>query len=166
MFSGFGILAVILTVFVSFNNPRAILWVTLGSLKVLICSIYVQIDFPNVNVSMPEPVFVSLIFTAVFCHLLEKYRVFEWELVLQRLVFLSLVITAAKFLHVPVVSQVSESLNTILYALSFLLIFANSLCKAGLLKTNQIKSLNRFLKSIGANSKELEKKGGWVQRWY
>ena len=163
---GFGASAAIATIFISFNNPRAILWVTLGSLKVLVCSIYVQISFPNGNIQMPDPFFVTLIFTAIFYHLLEKYRVFEWELVLQRLVFLSLFTTAAKFLNVPVVSQAYGPLNTVFYVLSFCLIFANSLCKAGLLKTSQIKGLNRFLKSIGANSKQLEKKKGWAQRWY
>lgn len=166
MFFGIGAAAVIATIFVSFNNPRAIFWVTLGTAKVLICSLYDQIDLSGFKFWLPDALFISIIFTAFFCHLLEKYRIFEWELILYRLVSLSLIISAAKFFNVPVISTFYVPLIIALYAISFVLIFANSLCKAGLLHSKYTKRLNRFLKSIAANSKEVQKKQGWIQRWY
>lgn len=166
MFYGLGALAAIFTVLISYNNPRAIFWVGLGSLKVLVCSLYVQVALPNVNLWMPDGIFVSLIATTVFCHLLEKYRVFEWELVLYRLVFLSMLISAANFLGIPFVSDFYGPLNIVLYATSFILIFANSLLYAGVLSTNKIKRLNRALKYIGCNSKQLHKERGWAERWF
>lgn len=166
MFFGLGAAAVVVTVLISYNNPRAIFWVLLGSAKVLICSVYVHVMLPNVNGWAPDGVFVSLIATALFCHILEKYRVFEWELVLYRLVFLSMIISAGNFLGIPFVSDFYTPLNMVLYAVSFVLIFANSLLKAGVLSSNKIKRLNKVLKSMGCNSKQLHKERGWVERWF
>ena len=165
MLYGLGAFAVLATVVISFNNPRAIFWVTLGSAKVLFCSLYVHMSYLNVNLWFPDDVFVSLIATAIFCHLLDKYRIFRWELVLYRLVLLSMIVSAGKFFGVPILSQLHTPLNILLYSASFALIFVNSLLKAGLLTGDNIKRLNRFLKTIGCNSKELEKTGGWAQRW-
>lgn len=166
MLYGFGAVAVVATVLISFNNPRAIFWVLLGSAKVLFCSLYVHTNLFYVNVWAPDGVFVSLIGTAIFCHVLDKYRVYEWELMLYRLVFLSLIISAAKFLNIPVISDFYGPLNIVLYAVSFILICANSLLKAGLIDSDKVKKLNRFLKSIRCNSKPLQKNRGWVERWY
>ena len=166
MLIGFGAIAVIATAIISLNNPRAIFWLALGSVKILLCFFCVYFEFQNFDFGGSNGVFVSLICTAIFCHLLEKYRVFEWELVLLRLVSLSLVISAAKFLNIPVISQFYEPLNTVLYSVSLVLIFVNSLLKARLLSGDFTKKLNRFLKSIGCNSRHLKKKGGWVERWY
>ena len=166
MFIGLGAIAVGATVMISANNPRAIIWIALGSLKVILTYFCVHYDLKHLDFGGPDGAFISLIYTAIFCHLLEKYRVFEWELVLLRLVSLSLVISAAKFLSIPVIAQFYGPLNIVLYGASIILIFVNSLLKARLLSGSFTRKLNRFLKSIGCNSKQLEKKGGWVERWY
>ena len=166
MFIELGAIAVVATVMISANNPRAIFWIALGSFKILLCSLYVHFVPSGHNFDLPDGAFISLILTGVFCQLLDKFRVFEWELVLLRLVLLSLAISAAKFLSIPVLSQFYGPLNAVLYSASLVLIFVNSLLKARLLNGDFTRKLNRFLKAIGCNSRQLEKKRGWVERWY
>ena len=165
MFFGLGAVAAIATVIISFNNPRAIFWIMLGTMKVLICSLYVQVSLPNFILWAPDGLFVSLIFTSVFCHLLERYYVFKWEMVFQRFVLISVLFSLADFLNVPLGSVIYENVNTFLYAVCLALIFANSLVKARILNGNQNIKLNALLRRIGCNSKHVNRKHGWAERW-
>ena len=164
MFFGLGGAATITTVIISFNNPRGLIWLLLGTVKVLICSTYVHVDLLNVN-WIPKPLYLIIITTAVFSHLIEKYGKFEWELVLYRLMLLSAGILIASLLHVPWISDQRDYLIAIVYLFALTLIFVNSLARAHVLSGDQVQKLNRLLKNLGCNCQPFERQNGWVRRW-
>ena len=165
MLFGLGAFALVTTLVISYQNPRAIFWLLLGSAKVLICSFYDLAILPYGMGWAPDGLFVSLIATAVFCHLLEKYHIYEWELVLYRLVFFSMLVSAARFLDMPVISELYDALIYTAYGASFVLIFANSLKKSELLDEQTNQALDGMLSALGANSRRISRKQGWAQRW-
>ena len=166
MLLGFAAFGLVTTLVISYQNPRAVFWLLLGSAKVLICSIYDYAILPYGIGWAPDGIFVSLIATAMFCHLLEKYHIYEWEMVLYRLVFVSMLVSAARYVNEPVLSGMYQALTYALYSVSFVLIFANSLIKSGLLNEESNRALDGLLSALGANSRRMPKRQGWAQRWF
>lgn len=164
MFQALGLFAVVATLAVSFNNPRAFVWLGLGSLKVLICSAYDHLGLPNVISWAPDAIFVSMIATVMFCHIIENIKILYWEQALFRLACLSIVITAGKFLGIPFLKDVYLPVMIAFYAFSIVVIFANSLVKSGLINGQHKKNINDLLQLMGCSSDVMKHKGG-AQRW-
>lgn len=155
MFLALGFFAVFVTMAISFNNPRAFVWLGLGSLNVLICSLYDHLSFPNVTSWAPSAVFISLIATTAFCQVIDKIKSFEWERVLFRLASLSIVVIGGKFLTVPFLQDIYAPVIIAFYAFSIVVIFANSLVVSGLINGKKKKDINDILKFLGCSSDRL-----------
>lgn len=165
MLQALGLFAVITTLMISFNNPRAVIWLGLGSLKVLLCSVYDVMGLSHVVSWAPDAVFVSVIGTAIFIHIIGTIKVLDWELVLYRLACLSLALGTARFLGVPYTSEIYLPVMVTFYGFSLGVIFANSLVKSGILNGQNNKNIKELLQLMGCSSDKLHYSKGGAQRW-
>lgn len=76
-----------------------------------------------------------------------------------------MVFMAAKFLDVPVISELNGPLLLGLLGLSIAIIFSNSLLKSGLMSAQHNAKLNKYLKFVGCNSDIIRSKEKWWLRW-
>lgn len=153
------------TMAISFKNPRAIVWLSLGSFKVMFCTLYARLEPLHLPGWMPSHAFVSVVTVAFICHLLEKYKKYEWELILYRFGCLVLFVELGRFLCVPMVSEYYNFLTKSVYLVALVAVFANSLAKCGLLNRPYQIALNHLLNSVNCNSRKLKQHKGWAQRW-
>lgn len=163
LFAGFTIVSITL---IYFKNYRAVFWLFLCGFLFTFCSKSVQNTFEFLRNWQFDQGFLTLIAVALFAHLVEKFKLFEWEWMIYQLARVAIVLSAAKFLSIPVLSDYYNGLMIFLFWFGLSIIFANTLLKTEILPTNQLKTLNKVLKVLGCNSDKLMKKKGWAQRWY